>query len=41
MEQVMLGTEKLGHDKANVFGTSWIAGITYLYYSMSILNQLK
>lgn len=41
MEQVMLGTEKLGHDKANVFGTSWIVGITYRYYSMNILNIFK
>ncbi len=43
MEQVplMLVTEKLCHDKANVFGTSWIAGKTYINCSMNILKTIR
>ena len=42
MEQVplMLVTEKLGHDKTNVFGTSWIAGKAYIYCSMNIIKTI-
>ena len=43
MEQVplMLVTEKLCHDKANVFGTSWITGKAYIYCSMNILKTIQ
>jgi hypothetical protein len=43
MEQVplMLVTKKLCHDKANVFGTSWIAGKAYIYCSMNILKTIR
>jgi hypothetical protein len=43
MEQVplMLVTEKLCHDKANVFGTSWIAGKAYIYCSMNIIKTIR
>ena len=43
MEQVplMLVTEKLCHDKDNVFGTTWIAGKMYIYCSMNIPKTIR